>query len=260
MFVRDWMPAASKYPSERKLRSYRRVTVSFALISALIAWWIATGTTVSILDMLLFAFAMVVPAAISVSYVLYWRRTTEPGAYWGMLAGYGAGGVWFLLIKLALWTELQASPTAFPIVRLAVSLLTANGEGLDRYEVEGVARRPPLVHLAQRLEGQSVLGKPERDSGHSEKIHIEAADQNEQASDYDQGPGSTAEHSSDGVLSYELRAGHLGGSEAYSGSGQLPALTALPGRLSPTSSLPSTTKTPFTTTYSIPSDGIAASS
>ena len=131
MFVRDWMPAASRYSSERKLRSYRRVTVSFALISALIAWWIATGTTVSILDMLLFAFAMVVPAAISVSYVLYWHRTTESGAYWGMLAGYGAGGVWFLLIKLALWTELQASPTAFPIVRLAVSLLTANGEGLD---------------------------------------------------------------------------------------------------------------------------------
>ena len=131
MFVRDWMPWASKYSSDRRLRSYQRVTVCYALISALIAWWIATGTTVSILDMLLFAFAMVVPAAISVSYVLYWRRATEPGAYWGMLAGYAAGGVWFLLIKWALWTELQASPTAFPIVRLAASLLTANGEGLD---------------------------------------------------------------------------------------------------------------------------------
>ena len=115
MFVRDWMPWASKYSSGRKLRSYQRVTVCYALLSALIAWWIATGTTVSILDMLLFGFAMVVPAAISVAYVLYWRRTTEPGAYWGMLGGYCAGGVWFLLIKWAVWIDLQASPNAFPI-------------------------------------------------------------------------------------------------------------------------------------------------
>ena len=131
MFVRDWMPWASKYSSGRKLRSYQRVTVCYALLSALIAWWIATGTTVSILDMLLFGFAMVVPAAISVAYVLYWRRTTEPGAYWGMLGGYCAGGVWFLLIKWAIWINLQASPDAFPIIRLAVVLLTANGEGID---------------------------------------------------------------------------------------------------------------------------------
>jgi hypothetical protein len=39
--------------------------------------------------------------------------------------------VWFLLIKWALWTDLQASPAASSIVRLVVSLLTANGEGLD---------------------------------------------------------------------------------------------------------------------------------
>ena len=131
MFVRDWMPWTREYSSERRLRFYRRVTVGYAVLSALVAWWIATGTTVSILDMLLFAFAMVVPAAISVTFVLYWRRTTEPGAFWGMLVGYGAGAVWFLLIKWALWTDLQASPAASSIVRLVVSLLTANGEGLD---------------------------------------------------------------------------------------------------------------------------------
>ena len=81
--------------------------------------------------MLLFAFAMVVPAAISVAYVLYWRRTTEPGAYWGMLAGYGAGGIWFVLIKWALWIDLQAPEGASAPVRLLVSLLTSHGEGLD---------------------------------------------------------------------------------------------------------------------------------
>ena len=131
MFVRDWIPSAGTYSSERRLRAYQTVTVGYALISALIAWWIATSTRVSILDMLLFAFAMVVPAAISVAYVLYWRRTTEPGAYWGMLAGYGAGGIWFVLSKWALWIDLQAPERASAPVRLLVSLLTSHGEGLD---------------------------------------------------------------------------------------------------------------------------------
>lgn len=131
MFVRDWIPSARTFSPERRLRAYQTVTVAFALVSALIAWWIATSTLVSILDLLLFAFAMVVPAAISVAYVLYWRRTTEPGAYWGMLVGYGIGVVWFALIKWALWIDLQVPEGASAPVRLLVSLLTYHGKGLD---------------------------------------------------------------------------------------------------------------------------------
>lgn len=131
MFVRDWMPSARAYSSEQRLRAYQVVTAIYALISALIAWRIAISTRISILDLLLLGFAMVVPAAISVIYVLYWRRTTEPGAYWGMLAGYGAGGAWFVLVKWALWADLQVSDGASVPVRFFVSLLTSNGEGLD---------------------------------------------------------------------------------------------------------------------------------
>ncbi len=131
MFVRDWIPSSATYSSERRLRAYQTVTVIYALISALIAWWIATNTRVSILDLLLFAFAVVVPAAISVAYVLYWRPTTESGAFWGMLTGYAAGGVWFALIKWALWVELQVPAAGAPPLRWLIALLTWGGEGLD---------------------------------------------------------------------------------------------------------------------------------
>jgi SSS family solute:Na+ symporter len=142
MFVRDWVPAARDYSSERRLRAYRAVTVVFALVSALIAWWIAMSTRVSILDLLLFAFAMVLPAAIVVAFVLYWRRTTEQGAYWGMLAGYVAGVVWFVVAKWALWVGLEAPEGATGLVRLLVTLLTGQGEGLDPAYVTTVV---PLV-------------------------------------------------------------------------------------------------------------------
>ena len=166
MFVRDWIPSASTYSSARRLRAYRTVTVGYALISALIAWWIATSTRVSILDLLLFAFAMVVPAAISVAFVLYWRRTTEPGAYWGMLAGYGAGGFWFVLIKWALWIDLQAPEGASAPVRLLVSLLTSHGEGLDPAYVTTMVPLlvVPAVSLFTALSPEREIRSSGRDS------------------------------------------------------------------------------------------------
>ena len=142
MFVRDWIPAARTYSSERRLRAYRIVTVVFAVVSALIAWWIAMSTRVSILDLLLFAFAMVLPAAIAVAFVLYWRRTTEQGAYWGMLSGYSAGVIWFVLVKSALWIGVEAPEGASGPVRLLATLLTGQGEGLDPAYVTTVV---PLI-------------------------------------------------------------------------------------------------------------------
>lgn len=159
MFVRDWIPSARRYSSDRRLRAYQGVTVVYALISALIAWWIAVSTRVSILDLLLFAFAMVLPAAIAVAFVLYWRRTTEQGAYWGMLAGYGAGVMWFTLVKWALWVDLQAPVGASALVRLLVTLLTGQGEGLDPAYVTTVV--PLLTVPAVSL--FTVLS-PERES------------------------------------------------------------------------------------------------
>ena len=36
---------------------------------------------------------MVVPPAVAIGYLLYWRRTSERGAYWGIVGGYLAGKV-----------------------------------------------------------------------------------------------------------------------------------------------------------------------
>ena len=131
MFVRDWLPFTRKYDSAQRLRAYRITTVIYAVLAALAAWVVATQTDISILDLLLFGFAMVVPPAIAVGYLIYWRRTTEQGAYWGMAIGYGAGLVWFAVIKLAVAAGLTAPEGASALYRLAVNSLTVNGEGLD---------------------------------------------------------------------------------------------------------------------------------
>jgi SSS family solute:Na+ symporter len=163
MLVRDWMPSSADYSSERRLRTYRLVTVCYAVLAALVAWWLATGTDVSILDLLLFGFAMVVPPAISVAFTLYWRSTTERGAFWGMLTGYAAGGVWFLLIKWALLIDLQAPPGSGPLREAWVFLLTRDGVGLDPSYVTTVIPliTVPAVSLLMRSPGE---GEGEADS------------------------------------------------------------------------------------------------
>ena len=131
MFVRDWLPFTRRYDSARRLRAYQATTVVYAVVAALAAWAVATRTTISILDLLLFGFAMVVPPAIAVGYVIYWPRTTERGAYWGMAVGYGAGLVWFALIKLALTLGFSAPADASALHRLLAYCLIVDGEGID---------------------------------------------------------------------------------------------------------------------------------
>ncbi len=131
MFVRDWLPFTRGYDSRRRLRAYRATTVVYAVVAALAAWVVATRTSVSLLDLLLFGFAMVVPPAVAVGYVIYWPRTTERGAWWGMAAGYGAGMVWFALTKAALAAGFDAPEGASAVRRLLVWCFTAGGEGVD---------------------------------------------------------------------------------------------------------------------------------
>lgn len=131
MFVRDWLPHTRGYDSERRLRAYRATTVVYAVVAALAAWVVATQTGISILDLLLFGFAMVVPPAIAVGFVIYWPRTTERGAYWGMAAGYGIGLIWFAATKLALAVGWTAPADASALHRLAVYCFTVDGEGID---------------------------------------------------------------------------------------------------------------------------------
>ncbi len=93
MLVRDWWPASSAWEGARKLRAYRFVTIVYGMGAALMAW---LGPISSILDLLLFGFAMVVPPAIAAGYILYWKRTTEAGTFWGIVLGYIAGLVTYI--------------------------------------------------------------------------------------------------------------------------------------------------------------------
>ena len=131
MFVRDWLPFTRQYTSERKLRAYQITTTVYAFLAAFAAWVVATQTNISILDLLLFGFAMVVPPAVSVGYLIYGRGTSEQGAYWGMVLGYGGGLVWFALIKFALASGFAAPEGAGALRQLLVYGLTVNGEGID---------------------------------------------------------------------------------------------------------------------------------
>ena len=131
MFVRDWLPFTRSYTSEQRLTAYRITTTVYAFAAAIAAWLVAEYTTISILDLLLFGFAMVVPPAVSLGYLVYWRRTTEAGAYWGMAVGYGAGLIWFALIKIALATGFAAAPDAGLAWRTLAYALTVDGQGID---------------------------------------------------------------------------------------------------------------------------------
>lgn len=131
MFVRDWLPFTNAYSSEQKLRAYRIATVIYGAVSAVIAWAVSHIEGFSVLALLLFGFAMVVPPAIALGYLLYWRRTTEAGAYWGMLLGYGAGLLWFGGIKWAEYATFAAAEGDGAIRRLIHWAFVYKGEGID---------------------------------------------------------------------------------------------------------------------------------
>ena len=131
MFVRDWLPFTREYSSEKKLLAYRITTVVYGLIAALAAWRVSELPNVSILDMLLFGFAMVVPPAVAIGYILYWKRCTDAGAFWGMLTGYGGGLIWFVLIKWALAVEFAAPEGSSALRSLFHYCFVHDGKGID---------------------------------------------------------------------------------------------------------------------------------
>ncbi len=155
MLVRDWLPFTANYSSDERLRAYRGTTIVYAFVAAVAAWLVATRTTLSVLDLLLFGFAMVVPPAIALGYTIYWRRTTEAGCYWGMVIGYGAGLMWFALIKWALWVDFSASEDSSAWRRLFAYCFTYNGEGIDPSYATTIVPLVvvPLVSLLTKSDG-----------------------------------------------------------------------------------------------------------
>ncbi|MBL4828215.1 MAG: sodium:solute symporter family protein [Spongiibacteraceae bacterium] len=88
MFVNDWIPGSAHYSTEKKLRVYKIATVLYGLLATCIAWLSNIG---SVLHFLLLGYAMVVPPAIAIFFVFYWKRTTEKAAFWGILSGFVSG-------------------------------------------------------------------------------------------------------------------------------------------------------------------------
>ena len=131
MIVRDWLGSVKSMTSAARLRTYRKVTIVYAFLAGLAAWWLATRTNVSLLELLLFGFAMVVPPAIALSYTFFWARTTERAAFWGMCLGYLGGISWFALIKWSLWMDFQVSEGASLLSKTLVFPWTHNGEGVN---------------------------------------------------------------------------------------------------------------------------------
>jgi Na+/proline symporter len=127
MFVRDWIPSSAGWSQDEKLRAYRTTTIIYGMGAAIIAW---LGPITSILELLLFGFAMVVPPAIAVTFALYWKRTTEEGAFYGMALGFAGGLIWYVLTHFV-WPELgdgidpSYPTTLIPLVAVPIiSLLT----------------------------------------------------------------------------------------------------------------------------------------
>lgn len=128
MIVQDWIPFSHKWTPEKKLRAFKITTVIYGIIGATFAWAAPIG---SILKLLLFGFAVVVPPAIAVGYLIYWKRTTEAGAFWGIVIGYVTGILWYGLIQGAQrygWFTVQDDSGSF--ARLFHTLF-AEGEGID---------------------------------------------------------------------------------------------------------------------------------
>lgn len=132
MFVRDWMWFTRKYPDGEKLRLYRIATVLYGIFAAFLAWvWKTYPPGITVLDLLLFGFAMVVPPAIAVGYLIYWKGTTESGAYWGIWSGYITGLIWYLLIRIAVgidFTVAEGDPMWRQIFHYC---FVHHGDGLD---------------------------------------------------------------------------------------------------------------------------------
>ena len=123
MVVRDWLPKRWFPNDAAEARAMRVVTVVYGALGGLIA---SLGEIGSVLDLVLLAFAMVVPPAVALGYVLYWKRATEPGCYWGMLSGYGGGLVWYAMIRWTEFVELTVLPDPGVLQRM---LYTCFGEG-----------------------------------------------------------------------------------------------------------------------------------
>lgn len=133
LFVNDWIPSSKDWSSTKKLKSYRITSVIYGLIAASLACVLPIN---SVLELLLLGFAMVVPPAIAIGFIFYWKKTTEKAVFWGIALGYGLGLIsWMVNTWVLKWEQDLAAyfTTLVPVVVIpVVSLLTQSEENYDQ--------------------------------------------------------------------------------------------------------------------------------
>jgi SSS family solute:Na+ symporter len=125
LFVNDWIPGSKNFSEKKKLRAYKITTVVYGLVATTIAW---LADITSVLQLLLLGFAMVVPPAIAITYIFYWKKTTEKAVFYAMVLGYGGGLLHWLLNTLYEGAE---NATAGGFAQYWYELCQALGEWRD---------------------------------------------------------------------------------------------------------------------------------
>ncbi|HUP24431.1 MAG TPA: hypothetical protein VNB06_15985 [Thermoanaerobaculia bacterium] len=142
LFLRDWVPGYRRLAPGRQLAALRWTTAIYGFGAAVIAW---KAEIASILQLLLLGFAMVVPPAVAVGYVLYWKGTTERGAFAGIALGYVAG----LVAYVGGWTDPSYATTVLPLLVIPMVSLLDRRDDPDRredfYRVLGAPSEPAAL-------------------------------------------------------------------------------------------------------------------
>jgi Na+/proline symporter len=140
LLVRDCVPRSEGWSPARRLAAYRTATVGFGILGACLAW-VAARHDVSLMRLLIVGFGMLVPPGIAITFLLYWRRTTEAGAFWGMALGYGSAVVWYLAAYER--TGIYPSHPATLIPLLVIPIVSLATAGQPQAEAMGAAADIP---------------------------------------------------------------------------------------------------------------------
>ena len=125
LFVRDWLPARVTAAPEGTLRAYRIATIAYGILSGFLSL-LVVKSGISLLSLLLFGYATVVPPAIALFFLIYWPRTTETSVLWGMGLGYGTSLVSYALVRLGLSPyDPSYASTLVPLVVIPLLALAA---------------------------------------------------------------------------------------------------------------------------------------
>jgi len=148
MFVNDWVPASKEYAAEQKLKAYRKTSIIYGLVAAVIALYFGYVVgTASVLKWLLLGFAMVVPPAIAIGYIFYVKATSEKAVYWGIASGYASGLIAWVLNNLVF--KLEQDIAAY--FTTLVPILVISNMSLLALKNCNMSHRPAIIRSAIAL-------------------------------------------------------------------------------------------------------------